>query len=59
MRFPPAPITRWQGISSGTGLAASALAAGLAQTFEWYLREGLDRREVDFAQEDALLAPLR
>lgn len=35
------------------------LAAGLAQTFEWYLREGLDRREVDFAQEDALLASLR
>ena len=32
------------------------LAAGLAQTFDWYLREGLDRREVDFAEEDALLA---
>jgi nucleoside-diphosphate-sugar epimerase len=31
------------------------LAAGLAQTFEWYLREGLDRRAVDFAAEDALL----
>jgi nucleoside-diphosphate-sugar epimerase len=31
------------------------LAAGLAQTFEWYLREGLDRREVDFSGEDALL----
>lgn len=31
------------------------LAAGLAQTFEWYLREGLDRREVDFSAEDALL----
>jgi UDP-glucose 4-epimerase len=31
------------------------LAAGLAQTFEWYLREGLDRREIDFAAEDALL----
>ena len=29
------------------------LAAGLAQTFEWYLREGLDRREVDFSAEDA------
>jgi len=28
------------------------LAAGLAQTFEWYLREGLDRREIDFAAED-------
>ncbi len=34
------------------------LAAGLAQTFEWYLREGLDRREIDFAAEDALLARL-
>jgi nucleoside-diphosphate-sugar epimerase len=34
------------------------LAAGLAQTFEWYLREGLDRRAVDFAREDALLASL-
>jgi nucleoside-diphosphate-sugar epimerase len=32
------------------------LAAGLAQTFEWYRREGLDRRDVDFAEEDALLA---
>jgi nucleoside-diphosphate-sugar epimerase len=31
------------------------LASGLMQTFEWYLREGLDRREVDFAAEDALL----
>ncbi len=31
------------------------LAAGLAQTFEWYLREGLDRREIDFSAEDALL----
>jgi UDP-glucose 4-epimerase len=31
------------------------LAAGLAQTFEWYLQEGLDRREVDFSAEDALL----
>ncbi|HEU5323097.1 MAG TPA: NAD-dependent epimerase/dehydratase family protein [Methylomirabilota bacterium] len=32
------------------------LASGLAQTFEWYLREGLDRRPVDFAAEDALLS---
>jgi nucleoside-diphosphate-sugar epimerase len=32
------------------------LAAGLAQTLEWYRREGLDRRDVDFAEEDALLA---
>lgn len=31
------------------------LAAGLAQTFDWYSREGLDRREVDFSAEDALL----
>ena len=34
------------------------LAAGLAQTFDWYQREGLDRREVDFAAEDALLRTL-
>ncbi|HEV8641879.1 MAG TPA: NAD-dependent epimerase/dehydratase family protein [Methylomirabilota bacterium] len=31
------------------------LASGLAQTFEWYLREGLDRRDIDFSAEDALL----
>jgi nucleoside-diphosphate-sugar epimerase len=31
------------------------LASGLAHTLEWYLREGLDRREVDFAADDALL----
>ena len=31
------------------------LASGLAQSFEWYLREGLDRREIDFSAEDALL----
>jgi nucleoside-diphosphate-sugar epimerase len=35
------------------------LAAGLAQTFEWYLREGLDRREIDFSAEEALLRRLR
>ena len=35
------------------------LASGLAQTFEWYLREGLDRREVDFSAEDAVLRTLR
>ena len=35
-----------------------SLAAGLAQTYEWYLREGLDRRPVDFAGEDALLRTL-
>ena len=34
------------------------LAAGLAQTLEWYRREGLDRREMDFAAEDALLRTL-
>ena len=32
------------------------LASGLAQTFEWYRRESLDRRDVDFGEEDALLA---
>jgi nucleoside-diphosphate-sugar epimerase len=31
------------------------LASGLAHTFDWYLREGLDRREIDFSLEDALL----
>ena len=35
------------------------LASGLAQTFEWYLREGLDRRDVDFAAEDDLLRAAR
>jgi len=35
---------------------AYTLASGLAQTFDWYLREGLDRREIDFSAEDALLA---
>jgi len=35
------------------------LAAGLAQTFEWYLREGLDRRDVDFGADDRLLAVAR
>jgi nucleoside-diphosphate-sugar epimerase len=35
-----------------------SLAAGLAQTYEWYLREGLDKRPVDFAAEDALLRSL-
>ncbi len=35
------------------------LTSGLAQTFEWYLREGLDRRDVDFKEEDALLAAAR
>ena len=31
------------------------LASGIAQTFDWYLSEGLDRREIDFSAEDALL----
>jgi UDP-glucose 4-epimerase len=35
-----------------------SLAGGLAQTLEWYRREGLDRREVDFAGEDTLLRTL-
>ena len=35
------------------------LGSGLAQTFEWYRREGLDRRDVDFSQDDALLAAVR
>jgi nucleoside-diphosphate-sugar epimerase len=35
-----------------------SLAAGLAQTLAWYRREGLDRREIDFAAEDALLRTL-
>ena len=35
------------------------LAAGLAQTFEWYMSEGLDRRDVDFAADDLLLARAR
>jgi UDP-glucose 4-epimerase len=34
------------------------LATGLAQTLEWYQREGLDHREVDFSAEDALLRSL-
>ena len=33
-----------------------SLAAGLAHTLEWYRREALDKRPVDFAAEDALLA---
>ncbi len=35
------------------------LASGLAQTLEWYRKEGLDRRSVDFTTEDALLQLLR
>src|SRR3989441_384218 len=31
---------------------AYTLAAGLAQTFDWYVREGLDRRDVDFSADD-------
>jgi nucleoside-diphosphate-sugar epimerase len=35
------------------------LGAGLVQTWEWYRKEGLDRRPVDFTTEDALLALVR
>ncbi len=35
------------------------LASGLDQTFEWYLKEGLDRRPVDFSFEDQLLDLIR
>ncbi len=31
------------------------LASGLAQTFDWYLAEGMDRRPIDFSAEDTLL----
>ncbi len=34
---------------------AYTLASGIAQTFDWYVREGLDRREIDFSVEDRLL----
>ena len=34
------------------------LASGLAHTLEWYTREGLDKRAVDFGAEDALLRSL-
>ena len=34
------------------------LGAGLAQTLAWYRREGLDKREIDFGAEDALLRSL-
>jgi nucleoside-diphosphate-sugar epimerase len=34
------------------------LAAGLAQTLDWYRREGLDRRELDFSAEDTRLRAL-
>ncbi len=35
------------------------LASGLRQTFEWYLKEGLDRRLPDFTLENRLLERLR
>ena len=31
------------------------LASGIAQTFEWYMSQGLDRREVDFRLDDEIL----
>ena len=34
------------------------LDSGLAQTFEWYLGEGLDRREIDLSPEDEMLRRL-
>jgi nucleoside-diphosphate-sugar epimerase len=34
------------------------LASGIAQTLQWYEREGLDRRAIDFADEDARLRAL-
>lgn len=34
------------------------LASGLRQTWEWYRKEGLDQRPVDFAFEDQVLALL-
>jgi dTDP-D-glucose 4,6-dehydratase len=34
------------------------LASGLRQTWEWYRKEGLDQRPVDFGFEDQLLALL-
>ena len=34
------------------------LASGLAQTWEWYRAQGLDRRAVDFGFEDRVLAAL-
>jgi nucleoside-diphosphate-sugar epimerase len=34
------------------------LGAGLAQTLAWYRRENLDKREIDFSAEDALLRSL-
>jgi len=34
------------------------LGAGLAQTLAWYRGQGLDKREIDFSAEDALLRSL-
>jgi len=36
-----------------------SLVSGLRQTFEWFLKEGLDRQPVDFTLEDQLLARAR
>ncbi len=36
-----------------------SLVSALKHTYEWYIDEGLDRRAVDFATEDALLDLLR
>ena len=43
-----------------TGFAPKIdLESGVRQTFAWYRGEGLDRRDVDFSEEDALLAAHR
>jgi nucleoside-diphosphate-sugar epimerase len=34
------------------------LAAGIAQTWDWYVGQGLDRRDVDLTRDDAILAAL-
>jgi len=38
---------------------AYTLAAGLAQTYDWYLHEGLDRRHADFTADDVFLSRAR
>jgi hypothetical protein len=43
----------------GGGGREFTLAAGLAHTLEWYLREGRDRREIDFSAEDRMLHAAR
>src|SRR3989441_4558068 len=38
---------------------AYTLAAGLAQTYDWYLHEGFDRRHADFTADDVFLSRAR